>query len=177
MRRLDDQPIAETSAAPRRRPLVLTGIMLGMFMSAVESTIVASAMPVSVASIALLALYFREHLVPHEHTIDYGGSALLMAGSGALMLALTQAHELGATMFWGLVVTAGATIGVFLHHESVAREPMLRLDLWRNRVIAVGNVGATTIGAVMMGITAFVPAYVQGAMGRSPLVAGFALTV
>jgi EmrB/QacA subfamily drug resistance transporter len=314
---MDDQPIAETSAAPaapRRRPLVLMGIMLGMFMSAVESTIVASAMPtivaqlggfelfswvfaiyllaqsitipiygrladlygrkrvfcagaalflvgsalcgfawnmvaliafralqglgagaiipvsttivadlytpadrarmqgylggvwgvaaiigpalgafivqhlswsiifwinlpVGVASIALLALYFREHLVPHEHTIDYGGSALLMVGSGALMLALTQAHELGATMFWGLVVAAAATIGVFLHHERVAREPMLRLDLWRNRVIAVGNVGATTIGAVMMGITAFVPAYVQGAMGRSPLVAGFALTV
>jgi hypothetical protein len=75
------------------------------------------------------------------------------------------------------VVAAAATIGVFLHHERVASEPMLRLDLWRNRVIAVGNVGATTIGAVMMGITAFVPAYVQGAMGRSPLVAGFALTV
>jgi EmrB/QacA subfamily drug resistance transporter len=134
-------------------------------------------LPVGVASITLLALFLREQLVPHEHTIDYGGSALLMLGSGALMLALTQAHELSAAMFWGLIAAAAVTIGIFLHHERVAAEPMLRLDLWRHRVIAVGNVGATTIGAVMMGITAFVPAYVQGAMGRSPLVAGFALTV
>jgi EmrB/QacA subfamily drug resistance transporter len=134
-------------------------------------------LPVGLASIALLALFLREHLVPHEHTIDYGGSALLMLGSGALMLALTQAHELSAPIFWGLIAAAAMTIAVFLHHERVAAEPMLRLDLWRHRVIAVGNVGATTIGAVMMGITAFVPAYVQGAMGRSPLVAGFALTV
>jgi EmrB/QacA subfamily drug resistance transporter len=134
-------------------------------------------LPVGVLSIALLALFLREHLVPHEHAIDYGGSALLMVGSGALMLALTQAHELSEAMFWGLIAAAAVVLGVFLHHERVAAEPMLRLDLWRNRVIAVGNIGATTIGAVMMGITAFVPAYVQGAMGRSPLVAGFALTV
>jgi EmrB/QacA subfamily drug resistance transporter len=134
-------------------------------------------LPVGAVSIALLALFLREHLVPHEHTIDYGGSALLMVGSGALMLALTQVHELSRPAFWSLLAAAAVVLGVFLHHERVAAEPMLRLDLWRNRVIAVGNLAATTIGAVMMGITAFVPAYVQGAMGRSPLVAGFALTV
>ena len=134
-------------------------------------------LPAGMISIALLMLFLREHLVPHEHTIDYGGSALLMAGSGALMLALTQAHELSRPVFYALLAASAATIGIFLRHERTAAEPMLRLDLWRNRVIAVGNVAATTIGAVMMGITAFVPAYVQGAMGRSPLVAGFALTV
>jgi EmrB/QacA subfamily drug resistance transporter len=134
-------------------------------------------LPVGVISIAMLALFLREHLVPHEHTIDYGGSALLMLGSGALMLGLTQVHQLSAPVFWGLIAAAAVALGSFLRHERIAAEPMLRLDLWRHRVIAVGNVGATTIGAVMMGITAFLPAYVQGAMGRSPLVAGFALTV
>jgi len=134
-------------------------------------------LPVGVLSISLLALCLRENLVPHEHTIDYGGAALLMAGSGALMLALTQANELSRPVLYGLLAGAAVIIGIFLRHERVAAEPMLRLDLWRNRVIAVGNIAATTIGAVMMGITAFVPAYVQGAMGRSPLVAGFALTV
>ncbi len=133
--------------------------------------------PVGLISIALLMLFLREHLVPHQHTIDYGGSALLMVGSGALMLALTQSHELSRPLFYGLLIAAAAVIGVFIRHERVAAEPMLRIDLWRNRVIAVSNVAAIAIGAVMMGVTAFVPAYVQGAMGRSPLVAGFALTV
>jgi EmrB/QacA subfamily drug resistance transporter len=134
-------------------------------------------LPVGVISIAMLAFFLREHLVPHDHTIDYGGSALLMVGSGALMLGLTQAHQLSPPLFWGLIAAAAVALGSLLRHERVAAEPMLRLDLWRHRIIAVANVGATTIGAVMMGITAFLPAYVQGAMGRSPLVAGFALTV
>ena len=74
MRRLDDQPIAETSAAPRRRPLVLTGIMLGMFMSAVESTIVASAMPTIVAQLGGFELFswvFAIYLL----ALSYSGEA------------------------------------------------------------------------------------------------------
>src|SRR4029077_14009533 len=67
-------------------------------------------LPVGAVSIALLALFLREHLVPHEHTIDYGGSALLMVGSGALMLALTQVHELSRTAFWGLLAAAGGLL-------------------------------------------------------------------
>lgn len=50
------------------------------------------------------------------------------------------------------------------------------LGLWRQRIIAVGNLGGLAIGVTVMGISAFLPTYVQGVMGRSPLVAGFALT-
>ena len=43
---------------------------------------------------------------------------------------------------------------------------MLPLELWRNRVIVVGSLGNFTAGAMMMGVAAFLPTYVQGAMGR-----------
>ena len=133
-------------------------------------------MPIGAAAIAMIMIFLREHLAPRRHTIDYRGSLLLMAGSGALMLALTQATVLSPSLLLSLLAVAAAALGGLVLNERRSAEPMLRLDLWRNRIIAAGNLGAVAIGAVMMGITAFLPAYVQGAMGRSPVVAGFALT-
>jgi EmrB/QacA subfamily drug resistance transporter len=133
-------------------------------------------LPVGVIAIALLATFFRERAFTEQRRIDYGGAALLVVSSGALMVALTQANQLSPPAFWGLLAVAALGIGALIRHELRAREPMLRLDLWKNRIIAIGNVGSTVIGSIMMGITAFLPAYVQGAMGRSPVVAGFALT-
>ena len=133
-------------------------------------------LPVGVLAIALLVLFFRESPRAEHRRIDYGGAALLLLGSGVLMVALVQAKDLGATLFLTLLAVAAVGIGVFIRHELRAEEPMLRLDLWKNRVIAVGNVGSTVIGAIMMGITAFLPAYVLGAMGRDLATAGFTLT-
>ncbi|HTS91538.1 MAG TPA: MDR family MFS transporter [Stellaceae bacterium] len=133
-------------------------------------------LPIGAIAIGMIAGFLHERLVPRRHSIDYAGAALLAIGSGALMLVLTQAHEIGSTALWLLLLVAAAGIGAAIRQERIAPEPMLRLDLWRHRIIAVGNVGAVSIGAVMMGITAFLPTYVQGAMGRSPVVAGFALT-
>jgi EmrB/QacA subfamily drug resistance transporter len=133
-------------------------------------------LPIGAVAIGMIAAFLHERLAPRQHSIDYAGAILLALGSGALMLALTQAHELGAATLWMLLAVAAAGIGAAIRQERIAPEPMLRLDLWRHRIIAVGNVAAVSIGAVMMGITAFLPTYVQGAMGRSPVVAGFALT-
>src|SRR5207302_6931075 len=47
---------------------------------------------------------------------------------------------------------------------------------WRNPMIAGGNVSNFAMGAATMGITAFLPAYVQGVMGLSTVVVGLTLT-
>jgi Major Facilitator Superfamily len=60
-------------------------------------------------------------------------------------------------------------------YERGAAEPILPLKLWRDRVIAIGSLSGFTGGMVMMAINAFLPLYVQGAMGRSPAAAGLAL--
>jgi MFS family permease len=60
-------------------------------------------------------------------------------------------------------------------YERGAVEPILPLKLWRDRVIAIGSLSGFTGGMVMMAINAFLPLYVQGAMGRSPAAAGLAL--
>ena len=133
-------------------------------------------LPIGVLAIALLAVFLREIERTERRRIDLAGAALLVVGSGALMGALIQGNELGARAFWTLLAIAALGIGLLIRRELRAAEPMLRLDLWKNRIIAVGNIGSMVIGAIMMGITAFLPAYVQGAMGRSVVAAGFALT-
>src|SRR5271155_2716962 len=52
---------------------------------------------------------------------------------------------------------------------------MLPLTLWRDRTILAGNLGGFAIGAVAMGVSAYLPTYVQGVEGRNALEAGMAL--
>jgi fucose permease len=57
--------------------------------------------------------------------------------------------------------------------ERRTQEPVIPMALLRNRVIAIGNLGSLTIGALLMCVVGFLPTYVQAAMGRSAATAGF----
>ena len=52
---------------------------------------------------------------------------------------------------------------------------MVPFRLWCNRVIALANFGIFGSGSTMMTVSAFLPTYVQGVMGRSPGMAGLVL--
>ena len=131
--------------------------------------------PIGVASIVMIALFLREKVQPRSHQIDWAGSVLLLLAFGTLLPALVQSGSLSATSLTVMLI-AGlvALIALYLHERS-APEPMLPLELWRNRVIVVGSVGNLTSGAMMMGVSAFLPTYIQGAMGRDPIVGGLVL--
>ncbi|MDN6019963.1 MAG: MFS transporter, partial [Enterobacterales bacterium] len=61
--------------------------------------------------------------------------------------------------------------------EKKAPEPLFPLALWRNNVIVAGNIGGLIVGASMMGVAAFLPTFVQGVMGGTPLEAGTTLAM
>jgi EmrB/QacA subfamily drug resistance transporter len=131
-------------------------------------------LPVGAAAIVMFALFFEERVQKRQHRIDWLGGVLLTAGVGALLLALVQARSLGLL---SLAVAASglAALALLARHEARTPEPLVPYRLWRNRVIALGNLGTLATGAAMMGVSAFLPTFVQGVMGRSPGVAGFAL--
>jgi EmrB/QacA subfamily drug resistance transporter len=131
--------------------------------------------PIGAAAALMLMLWLKEDVEHHERRIDYLGSALLMVGTGALMLALVQATKLSVPAFAGLIGSAIALIVLFFLHERRAPEPMLPISLLKNRVIAAGNVTCFAVGAIMMGSTAFLSLDVQGVMGRSALAAGMVI--
>jgi EmrB/QacA subfamily drug resistance transporter len=129
-------------------------------------------LPIGALAIVMFALYLPEQIERREHRIDYLGGALLIIGVGSLMLALVQAHTVRAEGIGGLV-TLGVIVLVMLYiHERNAPEPMLPLELWRRRVVALCNLAGFGASATMMAVSALLPTYVQGVMGRSPTVAG-----
>lgn len=134
--------------------------------------------PFGLASLLLIALALRERVERRAHRIDYAGAVSLTAGLTALLLGLLQP---GQGRSWtdpltvaGLVSGLGL-LGAFVVIERRAAEPVLPLDLLRRRLIAVVFSGGVLIGTGMFGVTSYVPLFVQGALGRSPVAAGMAV--
>jgi EmrB/QacA subfamily drug resistance transporter len=128
-------------------------------------------LPVGVVAILMLALFLRETPVVVRHAVDLRGAVLLVLASGSLMLALLQGQSLGGWIAAPLLA-AGLGAVLLVWQEQRAPEPLLPLSLWGDRTILAGNLGACAIGAVMMGITAFLPAFVQGVMGYGAFTGG-----
>jgi EmrB/QacA subfamily drug resistance transporter len=133
-------------------------------------------LPLGAIATVAIAWAFREVRAKHARHIDYAGSALMMVGSGALMFVLVDVAKLA----FGTILLVGGSalliLALLLAYEFRIREPMLPLALWRDPIVVGGNLANLLIGAMLMGVTAFLPPYVQGAMGRSALAAGFTLT-
>jgi EmrB/QacA subfamily drug resistance transporter len=132
-------------------------------------------LPIGAAAFAMLGLCFHERITRRPRRIDYAGSALLTFGAGALMLALIQASRFAVTVTAVLALCGVLGLMALAAQESRAAEPIFPLSIWRHRVIALGNLGGFTNGAVTMAISGFLPTYIQGAMGLSPTLAGLAI--
>jgi EmrB/QacA subfamily drug resistance transporter len=133
-------------------------------------------LPIGAAVFVMFGRFLHEHQRPRRHRIDYLGSALMVLGAGAIMLALMQAGNLGEVVTIAALAVGGAVaLTALAAHERSAPEPLLPLHLWRNRVVLVGCFAGFANGALMMSLSAFLPTYVQGAMGRSPAAAGMVL--
>jgi EmrB/QacA subfamily drug resistance transporter len=132
--------------------------------------------PIGLLAMALIARYLPVNDRVKNHSLDMTGIALLAIGVSALLLALLQAEILG---WWvvPLLVLALVCTCLFVRQEKRTVEPLFPLVLWQSKVIVAGNIGGLVIGAVLMGISAFLPTYVQGVMGGTPLQAGTTLAM
>ena len=126
----------------------------------------------------LLVRNYREKVERRPHRIDYLGAVLLTVGCTLLILGLLEGDEAwawnSAPSITVLVLGPLLLIG-FVVVETRAAEPILPLWVLRRRLLAACNGTAFLIGAVLLGLTSYVPTYVQTALGSGPLLAGFAL--
>jgi EmrB/QacA subfamily drug resistance transporter len=132
-------------------------------------------LPIGIAAIIMIAAFLQEPAEHRPRRIDYLGSLLMMLAMTALIVLLVQGGNLPRLALIVAGAVALGTAAALLIHERHTPEPMLPLELWRQRIIVVGSVGGAVISAVMTGISAFLPTYVQGAMGRSALAGGLVL--
>lgn len=133
-------------------------------------------LPVGLLAAALFLLFLREEVMPRARKIDAPGAALFTVAVAALMVALTQAGTAISSALWPAVVFVVAGV-LFVLQERRAADPMLDFQLWAKRPIATTNAATLLSGMAVIGLTAFLPMYVQGVLQSSPLVAGFTLTL
>jgi EmrB/QacA subfamily drug resistance transporter len=131
--------------------------------------------PIGVLTIIGLALFLSEAVETHRARIDYLGALLFSISIGSLLVLLTQTDA----DIWKLVALAALFFGTgawFLIHERRTPEPIVSIELWARRLIATSNAATLLAGMALIGLTTVLPIYVQGVLGRSPVVAGFTLT-
>ncbi len=155
----------------------LSGPLIGALLTASlgwRSVFWINLLPGIVMAVVLIAT-FRDRIVLRSHRIDYLGSVLLVVGVGSLLLTLVQFAQLDGSVIVILLALAAIALAVLAWWERRVPEPIVPLELWNNRIVSTTNIGSLAIGCVMMGVIIFIPPYVQGVMGRSPVVSGFAL--
>lgn len=126
----------------------------------------------------LIIRNFTEKVERRSHRIDYAGATVLTLGLSLLVLAVleggqvwawTSAQSLGAFALGALLLV------VFVLIERRAAEPVLSLWVFSRRLLITTTVVSLGGGAILIGLTSFVPTFLEIATGTSPLVAGLAL--
>ena len=122
---------------------------------------------------------FQERMDDRERpAIDYRGAALLTAG---LTLVILGVLEGGQAWAWTSPISIAALAGgmallvVFGLVERSAAAPVLPLWVFRRRLLVSSGALAVGVGAILLGLSSYIPVYAQEVLGTGPLVAGFAL--
>ncbi|MBV8770644.1 MAG: MFS transporter [Hyphomicrobiales bacterium] len=131
--------------------------------------------PIGFIAITGLALFLKETVEHKTRRIDYLGAVLFAIAIVSLLMLLTLTTPSLLSLL-GLAVALVVSTFLFLRHETRAIEPMISLKLWSRRLIATCNIATLLAGMALIGLTTVLPLYVQGVIGRSPIVAGFTLT-
>ncbi|MBY0144659.1 MDR family MFS transporter [Neobacillus niacini] len=135
--------------------------------------------PLGILSLIGLGYFLHEKVEKKKREIDYIGALLLTVSISSLMFLLVEG---GGRWSWGswqvisLITLFLVTITMFVYHEGRTKEPVMPFNIWKERSIFVANVTSLTTGIMLIGISSFLPTFVQGVMEQTPIVAGFTLT-
>ena len=134
--------------------------------------------PVAIVVIALSARTIPAMKTAGRPIIDYAGIAFVGIGAAALTLAVSWG---GSTYPWisaqvlGLVGIAIVALIIFVFVESRAREPVLPLRLFTNRVFSTCCALSFIVGFAMLGALTFLPTFQQYVFGVSATISGVRL--
>jgi EmrB/QacA subfamily drug resistance transporter len=125
---------------------------------------------VVVIAIVAAHLWVPESPLKSPARIDWGGGGLLAGGLSALLIAVSE----GNTWGWGderiiaLFVGAAIILAVFARYEAGQKDPLVDMDMMRERAVLTTNLTGFLIGFGMFGSFILIPQFVQ-----MPEAAGF----
>ena len=140
--------------------------------------------------IGLVSLFFISRLLPTvknpraTRNFDILGGLIFTIATGFLLVGLTQKGQTNATTHalnqWtdptvgGFILIALVGIALFVWAESRAKEPIVPLNLFRNRTYAASMVATFFAAFAFFGAIIFLPRWFQIVQGYSPTNSGLA---
>lgn len=136
--------------------------------------------PVGAVAFATLAFgYPSTARASGRPQIDWPGVAAIVAAIVPLLVGLTWA---GTTYPWNSpqviapLAFSALMFVVFVLIEARSREPLLPLDLFRNHIFTAAAAASLFLGPLLLGLSIYLPLFVQGVLGRSAGSSGLILT-
>jgi EmrB/QacA subfamily drug resistance transporter len=121
---------------------------------------------------------YHEQIEPRRHRIDFAGAGVLTLGLTTLILALLEGGHawgwLSVPSLTSFAVGVAALVG-FVAVERRAAEPIIDLSIVRRPLIATTVWISAGVGAILTGVTSFVPTYLENSLGVVPLLSGLAV--
>ncbi|MWB96946.1 MFS transporter [Agromyces seonyuensis] len=121
---------------------------------------------------------FHERIERRRHRIDYLGAGLLTVALTALILGLLEGGNAWAWDSVPSIACFGIGLLAFLAFAFVERraaEPVIDVSILKRRLILTTTLGALMVGALLTGVTSFVPTYLENSIGVIPLLSGLAV--
>jgi EmrB/QacA subfamily drug resistance transporter len=135
--------------------------------------------PLGALAFAVIGAVFHARTTTTQHRIDFLGAAILAGGLSAVVLFTSLG---GTTYAWSstpivaLIVAGVVLLTLFPFVEAGAEEPILPLELFRNRVFTVTSAIGFIVGLALFGSVTYLPLYLQIVKGHSPTASGLQLT-
>jgi EmrB/QacA subfamily drug resistance transporter len=134
--------------------------------------------PLALLAAGMIQRRFHEKVHRSHPTIDYVGASVLTAGLTLLILGVLeggQAWSWGSPQSVAILVIGGALLIAFAFIEQRASDPVLPLWVVRRRLLVTSSLASCGVGAIVLGLSSYIPTFVQDVLGTGPLIAGFAL--
>ena len=126
----------------------------------------------------MLIRAYHETVERQKHRLDIAGAIVLTAGLSLLILAVLEGGQAWAWLSWqslGAFAIAAALLVTFVFIEQRAAEPVLPLRLLSGRLILTTSLISFGVGAALIGLTSYVPTFLEMTAGATPIVSGLAV--
>ncbi|MGG1690665.1 MDR family MFS transporter [Heyndrickxia ginsengihumi] len=134
--------------------------------------------PFGLVATIMVIISLKEHMEKRKKKIDILGAITFSIAMLSFLYALQKG---GDTNTWsspliiGLFILTIIMTGIFLFIESRHEEPMIPLQLFSIRAIALSNLIGFLASAILIGINVYIPMWTQGLLGHGATVSGLML--
>ncbi|MFG1674696.1 MDR family MFS transporter [Micromonospora sp. NPDC049282] len=132
--------------------------------------------PVAIVALFLLQITLNLPTVRRQNVkIDYLGAALIAAGVSVLLIWISFVDDSFAWLSWQTGAMVGGAVlllALAVWVEARAAEPVVPLEIVRQRTTALAILGSLAVGMAMFGGAVFLGQYFQIGRGYSPTEAG-----